>query len=83
MVDKGKISKLSLSKLIELQKISQEILTKYQNELANYSRLNNDPKFEIITETEKKKISKCHIIREVIDVINNLIEENVLSYYKE
>ena len=81
MVDKGKLSKLSFSKLIELKKVCFEILERYQNELSTYSRIHNDPKFEMIGVNEKNKLAKTHVMTKLLGEINMLIEENVISTY--
>ena len=81
MIQKEKLAKLSLSKLIELKEVCNEMLVRYQNELSIYARINDDPSYLNISETERKKIVKTNLITNLVGVINNLIEEHVLSNY--
>lgn len=83
MISKEKLSKLSLGKLIELQRCCQIIVEKYQNELSSYSRLNNDATYTNITPTERIKIEKVNKIISLIEAIHNVMEEHVLSYIRQ
>lgn len=55
-----KIDEMNITELFELSNIVKDIISKHQEELTTYARMNNDPSFERISIKEKCKFDKVN-----------------------
>lgn len=76
-----KINKMHLSELFELLNMIKEIISKNQEELTTYARMNNDPTFEKISIREKNKFDKVNKFVKLKEKIELKIEDLIYDEY--
>ena len=76
-----KINKMHLSELFELLNMIKEIISKNQEELTTYARMNNDPTFEKISIREKNKFDKVNKFVKLKETIELKIEDLIYDEY--
>lgn len=77
----NEIEEMNISELSELLNIVKGIISKHQEELTTYARMNSDPTFEKISIREKNKFDRVNEFVKLREKIEHTIEDLIYNEY--